>query len=328
MNKYKDILNNVNKLIEELKDNDIQVGSLNKAIDELYSHAEDVEKVEKDLDQIKRQVIVPILEELDKNRKAGLFSIWGFWVGAISIVVSIFSVILNESSIFNNYFSGQVAEGSKTAALESIENESFLYGSAASIERVISGFSWANDIEYPAVDSFIEGVSFFSLKGDGGIFELKISISHYYEVETLSDELVDQLINSVKNILFLSSEKNLSFEDFEFSSIDYTNNNREISIRLQYPGSEKNVIEISTSSPSDDILLILPVEYSLTNLEPLTSVAFGNRPELLIRHTSDLLSMLSGSSYFFNLGKTLTVKPIVPIFKDRIRYAAIFSRKK
>ncbi|MGL1932194.1 MAG: hypothetical protein OCC45_10585 [Desulfotalea sp.] len=95
MSNYKDILKDLDHSILDLKSKGITVDALNQARNELVAHTENIEKVENNIEAVRKEVLSPIKDELKQNRTAGRFSILGFWVGALSMIVSISSIGLN-----------------------------------------------------------------------------------------------------------------------------------------------------------------------------------------------------------------------------------------
>jgi hypothetical protein len=55
--------------------------------------AYDIESLEKSLESIRREIINPVQDELKEGKRLGQFSVWGFYVGFIGIVVSIFAIL-------------------------------------------------------------------------------------------------------------------------------------------------------------------------------------------------------------------------------------------
>jgi len=80
------------KQILDLKEKDIFVGPLITTVENLKRHTESIEAIEKHSNAIREEVIEPIKEELVQNKKAGKFSIFGFYVGAIGLLASVFSL--------------------------------------------------------------------------------------------------------------------------------------------------------------------------------------------------------------------------------------------
>ena len=46
----------------------ISIEPLDKAIDELETHSENIQKIETNIDSIRKEVITPIRQELDQNK--------------------------------------------------------------------------------------------------------------------------------------------------------------------------------------------------------------------------------------------------------------------
>jgi hypothetical protein len=55
--------------------------------------AYDIESLEKSLESIRREIINPVKNELEEGKRLGQFSVWGFYVGFVGIVVSIFAIL-------------------------------------------------------------------------------------------------------------------------------------------------------------------------------------------------------------------------------------------
>lgn len=89
---FKETISELESKINELSSNGIQIEPLNNSVKELKKHIENVEKIEENIDAIKEEVIDKIKDELEYNKKAGSFSIWGFWIGIIALLVSILTI--------------------------------------------------------------------------------------------------------------------------------------------------------------------------------------------------------------------------------------------
>lgn len=87
-----DTIEELDKICENLRNQGVTVDSLNHAISELKSHQERIEQIEKNIEAIRLEVISPIKDELNENRVAGKFSVFGFWIGALGLVVSILTL--------------------------------------------------------------------------------------------------------------------------------------------------------------------------------------------------------------------------------------------
>jgi hypothetical protein len=121
MAKYRDIITSLEKSIEDLKQRGITVDALNHAKDELVAHTDNIEKIEMNIDAVRKEVISPIKEELNQNRVAGKFSILGFWVGAVSMIVSILVGVINYSPIFKG-----LTKASGTTSIDIVDGNKIL----------------------------------------------------------------------------------------------------------------------------------------------------------------------------------------------------------
>lgn len=100
--KYAQIIEELENAIKEIETKGISIKPLNKAIDDLKSHSQNIEAVEKNIDAIKKEVIKPIKTELEENKRAGKFSIWGFYIGAFALVVTTISLVYTTFFSFSN----------------------------------------------------------------------------------------------------------------------------------------------------------------------------------------------------------------------------------
>lgn len=99
---FKQTILEMESISSGLKKKGVTVEELDKAIGSLKEHSDNIENIEKNIEAIKSEVISPIKTELDQNKAAGRFSIFGFWVGAIGLLVSIGTIIYQQSSIVQN----------------------------------------------------------------------------------------------------------------------------------------------------------------------------------------------------------------------------------
>jgi hypothetical protein len=91
--KYKEIIEDLERAVNDIKSQGISIEPLNRAVDELKSHSDNIEAVENNIDAIKSEVITPIKVELEQNKKAGRFSVGGFYVGLFGLLVTAFSLL-------------------------------------------------------------------------------------------------------------------------------------------------------------------------------------------------------------------------------------------
>lgn len=160
--KFSDTLKELDQISAQLKDQGITVEKLDRAIVDLKEHQGNIEKIEDNIDAIKQEVIGPIHAELEQNKVAGRFSIFGFWVGALGLVVSIATIFFQAGSALPSLGStGNAALGSTSnaAIIEKLEL----------IERQLL-FPKGTDIQ--AGEVFVERGSRIKLASDGdkGIF--------------------------------------------------------------------------------------------------------------------------------------------------------------
>lgn len=92
MKKYRNIVKDLEIKISALKDDGVKIDALDDLLNELTSHVEHVTEVEDHIDAIRGMVIEPVKKELEENKKAGKFSIAGFYIGAFGLIASIASV--------------------------------------------------------------------------------------------------------------------------------------------------------------------------------------------------------------------------------------------
>jgi len=91
--KYKQIISELEDAVADIQSKGISIEPLNKAIEELKAHSENISAIEDNIDAVKSEVITPIKDELEQNKKAGKFSIWGFYVGAFGLAVTAVSLL-------------------------------------------------------------------------------------------------------------------------------------------------------------------------------------------------------------------------------------------
>ena len=90
---YKQIIDDLENAVAEIQSKGISIEPLNKAIEELKSHSKNIKSIEENIEAVKSEVMTPIKVELEQNKRAGKFSIWGFYVGAFGIIVTAISLL-------------------------------------------------------------------------------------------------------------------------------------------------------------------------------------------------------------------------------------------
>jgi hypothetical protein len=95
-NKMNSLTNNLERILKE--NAIINPLPLQEIITNFRIQTYDIESLEKTIDSIRREIISPVKNELEEGKKLGQFSVWGFYVGFIGIIVSIFAIL---NGIFN-----------------------------------------------------------------------------------------------------------------------------------------------------------------------------------------------------------------------------------
>jgi hypothetical protein len=93
-NSFLELIKKIKRDVQEIKEKGISIESLDKAIEELETHSDNIKKIEDNIDSIREEVITPIRIELEQNKKAGKFSIYGLYVGATGLSIAIIAMIL------------------------------------------------------------------------------------------------------------------------------------------------------------------------------------------------------------------------------------------
>ncbi|WP_156427871.1 hypothetical protein [Thiohalocapsa sp. ML1] len=91
--RFEDLIEELRAIDNGLARKGVRVDALTQTIEKLERHQHNVEALENNIAAIRSEIIKPVQAELIENKKAGKFSILGFWIGALSIVVAIGSLI-------------------------------------------------------------------------------------------------------------------------------------------------------------------------------------------------------------------------------------------
>lgn len=89
--RIKDLTNNLERIIDE--NSIINPTPFRSIINSFRLQVNDIETLEMSIDSIRREIIGPVQKELTESKKLGRFSVWGFYVGFASIIVSIFAIL-------------------------------------------------------------------------------------------------------------------------------------------------------------------------------------------------------------------------------------------
>jgi len=87
------IINSIEQLVESTEI--LNPEPFRELIAQLRLQMIDVSAIEKSMASIRREITWPVKVELNKSRKLGKFSFWGFWVGLIGGALAIISLIVN-----------------------------------------------------------------------------------------------------------------------------------------------------------------------------------------------------------------------------------------
>ena len=90
---YKQIIEDLEKAISDIESQGISIQPLNKALENLKTHSKNIEAIENNIDAVKSEVIDPIKIELEENKRAGKFSVWGFYIGIFGLIVTAISLL-------------------------------------------------------------------------------------------------------------------------------------------------------------------------------------------------------------------------------------------
>lgn len=88
------VIDRIGEIVESHSDM-LNPEPLRKLISRLRVEISDISNVERSMNSIKRSIIEPVNDELQKAARFSKFSYWGFLVGIIGGVLAIFSLILN-----------------------------------------------------------------------------------------------------------------------------------------------------------------------------------------------------------------------------------------
>lgn len=155
--KFSDTLKELDQIATQLKDQGITVEKLDRAIVDLKEHQGNIEKIEENINAIKQEVIGPIHTELEQNKVAGRFSIFGFWIGALGLVVSIATIFFQTGFVLPSTGSAN------NAAIGSNNNAAIL----EKLELIERQLLFPKDVVTPAGEIFVERNSRIKLASDG-----------------------------------------------------------------------------------------------------------------------------------------------------------------
>lgn len=193
---YNEILNDLKNSIDGLEKKGISIEPLNQSLTELEKHANNIQIVEDNIEAVRMEVIDKIKEELDENKKAGKFSISGFYVGFIALVITIVTTILtyNSNAKLNQRLSEQIGINSdkqETINLNSNSKNQSINGRLDQIENAIHNLAYnvteySNTYEPLANEYLLKNDPFGYVKTNllsGNNDTIQICAMHNYEKE-------------------------------------------------------------------------------------------------------------------------------------------------
>lgn len=149
--KFADTVEELRRISAGLKAQGVTVEKLDDAVAELAQHLENIEKIEDNIDAIKSEVVSPLKEELAQNKVAGRFSIFGFWVGAFALVVTIGTLLYQQGFFIPSSEIGKLSEGSETVSVSQID-----YEILDRIQQIQSQLLFPSDLTAELESTFIE----------------------------------------------------------------------------------------------------------------------------------------------------------------------------
>lgn len=182
---YKETILELEEKIKELSKSGISIQSLNSSVEQLKKHTENVEKIEENIEAIREEVIDKIKDELQYNKKAGSFSIYGFWVGSIALLMSVFSI-----------GKGLIASSSERSNNLPINANTIIKQEKVLLEKI-------DDMKYKIDELIFNSVGFSNNhKVDSTEFMLEVTYNGSNKTKVVSDSLfsIEIAALSVKEI--------------------------------------------------------------------------------------------------------------------------------
>jgi hypothetical protein len=166
--KFTDTVAALKTISLQLRKQGVTVENLDTAIKELAEHQSNIEKIEENIDAIKTEVISPLKAELEQNKMAGRFSIFGFWVGAIGLLVSIGTIFYQQNKAAAQPAQAQPAQDS-TASIS--RNVADVLERLQMIERQLL---FPRTLQVAEGEVFVDIYKRLDLESDG---DMKIALS-------------------------------------------------------------------------------------------------------------------------------------------------------
>lgn len=228
-NKLKILINNLEQIIQVHKI--INPEPIKNIIDGFNTQANDLEALEKSIDSIRREIINPVKQELATGNKLGKFSVWGFYVGIIALVVTAISLY------YTTFLTPeQVQTKNQNVSIVNSRNEDLEY-----IKNTLNEISYSiyglNDKYKPTDKEYLikQLDKEILLKNDSMTFSVEAYIlrekeinNEYFPVASLSFYLNGKQIGpkGLKDLVKIINFSKVSDYDSDFSSILITENDR------------------------------------------------------------------------------------------------------
>ncbi|MDD5101375.1 MAG: hypothetical protein PHH62_00120 [Endomicrobiaceae bacterium] len=223
---YTQIIEDLEKAVNDIATQGISITPLNKAIEDLKSHSKNIQALEDNIEAVKAEIINPIKSELEENKRTGKFSIMGFYLGAAGIIVTIIGLLYTTFSAYSQSTSSPCSQS--TSFISSSQNTGIntLDSRLDNIESLLTGINY-----------FVYGLNsnYRPTKNEFKLGQFQIS-----EILKNGDNIF-----SVKSYIPPEIEKNGKW--FPMVSLTFFINNKQLGIK----GVKENIEIINNSGISD-----------------------------------------------------------------------------
>lgn len=236
---YNQIIKDLEKAVKDIEAKGISITPLNKAIEDLKSHSQNIEALEKNIEAVKSEIINPIKTELEENKRTGKFSIMGFYLGAIGIIVTIIGLLY---TTFSPYPQSQSSACSQSTSLASSNQNAEINTLVSRLGNIENSLTEMNYFVYGLNTNYIPTKNEFKLiqfetsdilKNGANVFSAKPYIPKEIEKNGKWFPMVSltffinnkQLgITGVKESIKIINNSGVSYYDQNFNSIQITEN--------------------------------------------------------------------------------------------------------
>jgi hypothetical protein len=220
MKRYSDIVADLDERIAGLKREGFNFDPLDDLLDQLKSHVEEIGEVEDHIEAIRSMVISPIKNELEENKKAGRFSVFGFYVGAAGLLASVASVVYSgfqnptELVLRDEATQDQIGEISRVVL--DIKRELYLRSGTLELDEgsvKVGNFDEHVVVKGKDVEITVElyGVRVYSASGKAGSHRNVAYLRFYYNGRMVSSSGVPDLVQ-LTNVSNIKRDSDSEFE--------------------------------------------------------------------------------------------------------------------